>query len=154
MPGNPRNLTGLNGATLQREAEVGRQEAELRATRDRFAESALCALLPIYAMQSMQMKMTMAASELTDAGNIGTTGKSSLTFDDFNHDEVATEAYLVADAMMRARDRKVEMPKMTPQPGDGDFQFGVEREPAEKPCLGCIAAGLENGGFRCKVHTP
>ena len=127
---------------------------ELTALRDQFASKALQALLPAYMMQQMQMKMTMGISEPSTDGALGTTGQSSLTFGDFNHDEVATEAYLMADAMMRARDGKSNaagllMNVLREEDVAKHLGFNVERDVREADS--CISHKWPNTAF-CQRH--
>lgn len=72
------------------------RESEDAHTRDDFAGTAMSSLLNVFIMQKLQMKM-----------NLGDTANPvSISFGETNYDEVATEAYLMADAMMRTRGRK------------------------------------------------
>lgn len=77
--------------------------------RDEFAGQAMVAIMPMYALAKVQMKMQMSLNEVMGEGSgLGTTSAmgAAMKFGDFNHDEVATEAYLIADAMLRAREGK------------------------------------------------
>jgi len=73
----------------------------ISALRDDFAGMALSAFLPSYLMQQIQMKMNLNHREGEQPVTI--------TFGETNYEEVATESYLMADAMVRARSRTVKV---------------------------------------------
>jgi hypothetical protein len=68
--------------------------------RDEFACSAMMALYPLYAMRGAKFKMEMGSAD--DLSH--TEGSSSIEGGEVNYDALANEAYLLADAMLRARD--------------------------------------------------
>ena len=66
--------------------------------RDEFASTAMLALYPLFAMRGATFKMAAFMSD-----EDGTSGQSSIEGGEVNYDALAHEAYMLADAMMRAR---------------------------------------------------
>lgn len=93
--------------------------------RDEAANAALAAMLPLFAMTKLKAKMSVSDVE-GDGDTSAATSTMTLQHGDINYDEVATESYLVADAMMRARERRV------PSASEMAKEHGEEKPREEK----------------------